>query len=239
MRIVDAVWEKRNLGVDTVEFVVEETDRAEDIIPIIKNNEKGYNVVKIPSTMSALNFVMYELGYVYVEGMCNLVHNLKPNYTSLQKRFSDSVDYRKMDGNDHDRLFSEIEKGMFRTDRIAIDPKFGIGVSNRRYINWLKDEIDKGTDIYKLIYKNDDIGFFSFKETEPGVYFPFLVGVYEAYSRSGLGFVTSMKPIDEAIKRNGKKISTYVSTNNRPPLVQDIDLGYTINKIQTVFVKHC
>lgn len=239
MKIVDAFWEKRNLGVDTVEFTVEEKDSTDNIIELIKNNEKIYNVVKIPSTMGALNFIMHDLGYTYVEGSCNLVHNLNPvNFTPLQKRLSDSVDYQKMNYNDYDKLFSEIGKGMFRTDRIAIDPHFGIETANRRYINWLMDELDRGTEIYKFVYKEKDIGFFAFKEINDGVYYPFLSGIYESFSRSGLGFAICTKPIEEAVKRNGKEISTYASTNNRTAFLQALVFGYLPYNINSVFVKY-
>lgn len=239
MKITDAFWEKRNLGIDTVEFTIENNDSREDIIEAIKQNEKTYNVVKLPTTMAELNFAIQDLGYTYIECLCHLVHNMKDiRYTSLQKRLSQNVTYEKMNVHDQEYLFSEIRKGMFKTDRIALDPTFGIAMANERYIFWIKDEISRGTDIFKMIYKDDAIGFFAFKEIEPDVYFPFLVGIYEKYSRSGLGINVTTKSLEEAQRRNAKKISTYISVNNHAPLCQAIDMGYKINGINSIFVKH-
>lgn len=239
MKITDAFWEKRNLGVDTVEFTIEEGDTEEAIVTALRQNEKGYNVVKLPASMAGLSFTLHGLGYAYVECVCHLVHDLKNvSYTPMQKRLTESVAYELMDEGDYAELFSEIRKGMFRTDRVALDPAFGVRAANERYVNWIKDEAARGTDVYKMLYKGGAIGFFAFKQTEPDVYFPFLVGLYEKYSRSGLGINVTAKSLEEALRRNAKRLSTYISMNNKAPLCQALSMGYTINGISSVLVKH-
>ena len=66
MKIIDAVWEKRNLGVETVEFVVENSD-TEIVMGEILEAEKQYNVVKLPTNKPELMKLLQENGYRFVE----------------------------------------------------------------------------------------------------------------------------------------------------------------------------
>lgn len=239
MKVIDAFWEKRNLGVDTAEFEIEPGDTAESVADIIRSSEKGYNTVKIPGERSDLNKLMNDLGYIYIETSFHLINNLRAvSLNSIQKRMTDCVNYEKMDDNDTDILFSEIEKGMFTTDRIALNPCFGIEKANKRYVNWIKDESGRNTELYKLIYKNDAIGFFTFKETEKDVYYPFLAGMYEKFRHSGLGINIVIKPLEEARRRNGRMTSTYVVSNNLSSLTANLEFGYKIQSFNNIFYKN-
>ena len=239
MKVIDAFWEKRNLGVDTVEFIVEKNDSREEVSRIIRASEKDYNTVKLPGERSDLNSLMNELGYTYIETSFHLTHNLRvPVMNPIQKRMTDCVSYAKMDNDDIDYLFAEIAKGMFTTDRIALNPRFGIETANKRYINWIKDELQRGTELFKLVYKNDATGFFTFKETEKGVYYPFLAGMYEKYSKSGLGINIVLKPLIEAGERSGRMCSTYVVSNNLNSLTANLEVGYKIQGVNNIFYKN-
>jgi len=156
----------------------------------------------------------------------------------LQERLNKVVSYAEMEDTDLRDLYNEIKGGMFGTDRILLDPYFNSEMAAVRYINWISDELKKGTQAYKIIYKKDSIGFFTFKESSKGVYYPFLAGLYKSYSASGLGFTTLRKPIDEAIKREGNLISTFASTNNLPVVRAHTQQGFSIKQIHYVFVKH-
>ena len=54
----------------------------------------------------------------------------------------------------------------------------------------------------------------------------------------GLGFSVLAKPIEDVMKRGGRYISTYVSSNNLPIVKLHTQLGFLPNKIYNVFVKH-
>lgn len=238
MKIIDAYWEKRNLGVDVAEFEINGDEPISEIKKSITENEKNYNYVKVPIEKMNLYNLMSELGYSFVEESFHLFHDLKTiPINSLHKRISDCVSSLPMDDSDIDELFSEIRKGMFRTDRIALHPDFGIEKANLRYINWIKDELDRGTEVYKLKYKNDNIGFFVYKEIDNGVYYPFLAGMYQKYINSGLGINIVIKPIQETIRRNGRCNFTYVSSNNTASLMSNIAFGYRICGTSAVFTK--
>lgn len=240
MKIIDAVWEKRNLGVDTMEFEIDADDNAQEVKKILSENEKDYNVVKVISGRPDLNFLVQQLGYTYIETSFNLVFDLKKqavNLSPIQKRMSDCVAYAMMDDHDLEELFEELRKGMFTTDRIAVNPAFGVEIANKRYINWIRDERKRGTGIFKMTYKGYSIGFFVLRELGQDIYNSMLVGMYEKYFKSGLGINTVVKPVEEGIKRNGRYIASYVVSNNFRALDTCLSMGTKIHHFYTVFDK--
>jgi hypothetical protein len=239
MKVIDAYWEKRNLDVDCVEIIIEKTDTIEDlrIINQIANNK--YVVVKVPSVNFEVNNYLSELGFVFIECSLNLEINIKNLVLSdLQKRINNDISYCEMEISDLDELYNEIKKGLFKTDRVNLDSKFNKEQSSIRYINWIKDELDRKSKIYKVKYKNEIIGFFSLKSISEEIYYPFLAGLYSKFSNSGLGFTLLTKPIEEIASKHGKKIITFVSSNNLPILRNHLDLGFKISELCYVFVKH-
>jgi hypothetical protein len=240
MKIVDAFWEKRNLGVECKEITIESTDDV-SVIEGIDNllNNIDYLVLKVPLNRFDVYSLMPKLGFAFIEGSINFELSLKQaQLSSLQQRLNAAVGYTEMTVNDLNVLYHEIKEGMFGTDRILLDPFFTPEMAANRYINWIDDELKRETKAYKIVYKEDSIGFFTFKESSKGVYYPFLAGLYKSYSASGLGFTTLRKPIDEAIKRGGNLISTFASTNNLPVVRAHTQQGFSIKQIHYVFVKH-
>ena len=240
MKIIDAFWEKKNLGVSCKEVIIEETDTTESLSELKQlQNSTEYLVIKVPSKHFDIYTALSDLGFVFIETSINFkLQLIQANLTPLQHRINVSVSYAEMETGDLEKLFSEINSGMFSTDRIIIDPYFTPEIAANRYINWISDELKRETQVYKIIYKDDAIGFFTFKTIADGIYYPFLVGLYQKYAVSGLGFTILRKPIDEAIRRKGKMISTYVSTNNLPIIRTHIQHGFNINEIYYVFIKH-
>lgn len=240
MKIVDAHWEKRNLGVNCHEILVEEKDTFSSFMEneqLLKTTE--YLVLKVPVNRFDICAKLPALGFAFVEGSINFELQLKNAVLSpLQERMNKTITYAKMDISDIDYLYNEIRSGIFKTDRILMDLYFTPENAANRYVNWIADELLRDTQVYKIEYKNETIGFFTFKTVAKGIYFPFLAGMYQKFSTSGLGFTTLRKPIDEALKRGGKLIRTYVSTNNLPVVRLHNQQGFNIKKIDYVFVKH-
>lgn len=240
MKVIDAFWEKRNLGVCCKEVTF---DVGADIVLVdsIKDicKETDYIVAKVPTGRFDINESLTSQGFTFIECSINCYLQLKDAVlTPLQIRLNNALPYQEMNDSDIAQLFSEIKNGLFSTDRIILDSHFTKEQSANRYVNWITDELSKTSKIYKVTYKDDTIGFFTFKSVSDGIYYPFLAGLYPKYASSGLGFATLRKPIEEAIRREGKAISTYVSSNNLAVIKAHIQQGYTINNIQNVFVKH-
>ncbi len=239
MKIIDAFWEKRNLGVSCSEVEIENGDLVELVKKELSTIDTQYTVLKVPSGRTDIILEITRGGYFFIEASLHLIHKLGDcHLNGIQERLAQKVDYQLMNEADIRVLFSEIASGMFNTDRISLDPYFSSEQSAKRYIGWISDELDKGTSVFKLIYKNETVGFFTFKDIGEGVYYPFLAGIYSNYAKAGIGFTTIYKPIFEALKKKGKMISTYVSTNNLNAMRMHEAIGFFCDKINYVFIKH-
>ncbi len=239
MKTVDAVWEKRNLGVDTQEVTVEEQDSVETVKKTLNSLTAEYQVVKAPCGKIKIMWAIEDSGFHYMETSIRVVYDLNrleipPQY----KRINDAVDYAIMNEEDVEEMFEQIQKGMFFTDRVALDPFFSVAHASNRYCGWLQDEIKKGTKLYKYIYKGKSIGFFSLKQINEKTYYPFLAGIYPEYKNSPLGSVYLFKPLVEAKKQGGRFVSTYISTNNSQAVRMHADYGFLFKETQNVYVKH-
>ena len=167
------------------------------------------------------------------------VHNLKNiELSGIRKRLNDSIVYEEMDQTDIARLYVELKRGVFITDRIYLDTAFTKEQASQRYVYWLEDERGRGGQLYKVVYKEQTIGFFIFKETTNGGCYPFLSGLYESAATPGMGNILLHKIIEEASRRGLKFISSYISTNNLPVVKVHISEGFTITDISYVYIKH-
>lgn len=239
MKIIDAIWEKRNLGVSTAEIEIEECDSLEDIKEKINGVNSQYVVAKVPSGKLDIMFWLEQQGFNFVECSIHVTHSLQNMELSpIQKRIEASVTHEKMAEEDLEQLFYEVRKGLFSTDRVSLDKTFTKEQATNRYVGWINDEISRGCEMFKLIYKDKNIGFFAFKEVEEGVFYPFLAGMYEEYQKTGLGAIFNYKPMKEAKSRNGKKISTYISTNNSNTVRMHVLNGFEFGDIKYIYVKH-
>lgn len=239
MKNINAFWEKRNMGVESVEIEVENTDTVEELKEAVEKVNAEYIVLKIPAGKIDCMFMAEECGFHFIESIIHVTRDLKNlELSGIQKRINDSVTYEKMNENDMEVLFKEIRDGLFQTDRVFLDPKFTEAQSANRYIGWISDELERGCEIYKLIYKKQAVGFFTLKETEPGIFYPFLAGIYKAYQTGSLGAVFNYKPMFEAKRRNGRMISTYISTNNSNTVRMHAMYGFQFREIYYVYVKH-
>ncbi len=239
MEIIDAFWERRNLGVTSTEIVINRGDELNHIEAYLKTCDAEYVVCKVPVNRFDVNSLLTKYGYSYVETSINFVLNVKDAILNpLQTRLNKVISCSEMNEADIEILYQEISKGLFDTDRIALDNKFTKQQAANRYKNWIADESRKGTKLFNIQYKEDTIGFFTFKNMGGETYYPFLGGIYQKYNTSGLGFSVVRKPIEEVIRQKGKKISTYVSSNNLTIIKSHIQQGYIFNDNKYVFIKH-
>jgi hypothetical protein len=239
MKIIDAVWEKRNLNLNTTEIDVEAEDTFDRLLEAITNDTSDYLVVRLPAGSSKLLCNMERLGLTYVEDMVRLVHNLNSVVlTPVELRMFAQTGIRKMDGSELDELCRQVERGIFGTDRISVDSFFDENVANKRYAYWIRDEFERGTSFYIYLYKNQDVGFFSLKEQENGVYVSTLGGLYVDKRIGGLGSIISYHVIDEVKRLGGTKVKISVSTNNIVDLKAVICNGYVPEYIEHIYIKH-
>ena len=70
MKIIDAIWEKRNLGVKTTEILIQAGDKIEDYSLVEKeiiDNQTKYIVVKTPVNLKEYIWGLPKLGYNFIE----------------------------------------------------------------------------------------------------------------------------------------------------------------------------
>lgn len=240
MRIVTEELEKRNLGVDTVSINVENEDSIEEAERALKEVNAQYLVLKIPTIRTDLTPLASRYGYTYVEDMMFFEHDLHEIVrTPLQQRLYDAVTVMPMEEADFELLYEEIREGSFSFDRISNDPYFGQEVANRRFVNWLHDEQDRGAEFLKAVKVNDGamVGFFTIRDIGNGVYTSALGGTFRKWRRGGLG--TNVQTPEEVKKRGGKKVELGVSTNNMIQIRALIQNGYFPVSANHVFIKHC
>jgi hypothetical protein len=240
MKIIDAYWEKRNIGIDCIEISIDKFDTIGQLIEVLERHATtDYIIIKVPVACLDFNEFLANHGFTFVEGSINFQLKVKDaKLNPLQQRLNAAISYSEMDAADLIQLYAEMENGLFKTDRISLDNNFSAMQASSRYIYWINDELEKTSKAYKIIYKGVVIGFFTFKAITFDSYYPFLAGLYSNFAKSGLGFTTLRKPIEEAIHRNGKSISTFASTNNPYVVRAHIEQGFTIVETQYVFVKH-
>lgn len=238
MKVIDAYWEKRNMGIETVEIEIEREDSVEECRKKLADIKALYQVVKVPTGMIEMHHMLEDEKFRYMETIVNLRNDLKiNNMTPTQCRLLENSGYVKMNEQDIMELFDEIKKGIFTTDRVYLDPLFSREQAQQRYIGWIRDELDRGAELYKAIFRSEAIGFI-LKRREGNNAIIILDGMYNKYLDQGIGmfiyFITLKIGKDEGIKY----YDTTVSTNNVAALRANIAVGFNIINAKYVFIKH-
>ena len=240
MKIVDAVWEKRNLGVDCNECRVDYSDSLQDIktaIEQIKNTE--YAVARIPSNRIDAVQAFQSEGFQFIEAAITLENDLKKIVVPKRLQLlAKSISWEIMNEADLDNLYSEIRGNIFKTDRIILDPYFTKEQAANRYVNWTKDLVSQGNVPYKIMYNNDVVGFVLNKEIKQGVYDGLLAGTYAAFEGTGMGVCIQYAGIKSAMEKDATKYIGHVSANN-PAVLKSLEaIGFEIKLIEYIFIKH-
>lgn len=237
MKVVNAVWEKRNLEMETYEIQFDESDRIEELAEEFEGIVASYLVAKVPSERSDISEYVQNRGYHYIEDLIRVEHDLHELVRNpLHQRLYDATSFRKMTDEDIQVLQAEIQAGMFDSDRISQDSAFGKEIAAKRYGNWTKDLIRQGAIPYVILYKEDPAGFIILKPQDNKTYESVLGGGYQKYRGTGLGIVQKEQEIVRSL--GGKSVVTHVSSNNPGQLKALIVNGYVPTGIEHVFVKH-
>lgn len=240
MKVIDAVWEKENLGVETKEVVIEYCDCKKDVLKTLAEIKGEYLVVKVPSDYEPISYELFENGFVFMETMNQISNDLVLKQLSGKKLdIVQNTQFVKMNEADFvymcDKIVNDL---MFKTDRIARDPHFSLKQANQRYVNWLIQERARGAEFFKYIYHGENVGFDCFRKIEDEVFEDFFSGIYKEYNGQGLSVNVPYKLHDYVVAAGGKRIIGFVSSTNVKALSKNINNGYTIVGSNYIFVKH-
>ena len=150
------------------------------------------------------------------------------------------LDYHRITAlSELDVIYESMRKGVFDTDKIALDPHFGSEKSGYRYYAWSKDLIEKDMAVPYMVTQEDRaIGYFILKKVSERMGDSFLAALFDNSNDNGLGFSVLYYPMLEAKKNGLKKMITGVSSNNPASLKMHLALGYQIKSLHYVMTKH-
>ncbi|MCR5168384.1 MAG: hypothetical protein K6C13_14415 [Oscillospiraceae bacterium] len=239
MKIVDAFWEKRNLGISCTEITVDVSDTISDLDSVLVDTVSDYTVLKIPSQNHTLQFELPCRGFVYVEDLITVSGDLSiPELNRIQQQIMRDISIDEMDEESFAVLLDEVRDGLFDSDRISIDPHFTAEQGSKRFCSWLGDERARGTRFYQYRYKGDRVGFVLLHDEGGGEFSSVLGGLYRAYRRSAIGNTLNYLNFQTAKQLGAKRIVTNVSSNNSVQVRSLLACGYRITQISHVYVKH-
>lgn len=234
MKVINAIWEKRNLGIDVVEVEISRGDSAEEVSEKLNKIKADYVSVKLPSYLTEFLDIIQHKGYVYREDLIHVRHRLQSiPRTAVQQRMYDTISYHEMSSRDICELKSEIERGMFSSDRFSIDSRFTKEQCANRYVNWVDDLLINGAKPFVMEYKGEHSGFIILKTEDKKTYQSILGGAYEKFRNSGLGIVQKEQEIVKIL--GGICVETTVSSNNVAQLKALIQNGYIPYDVVHVF----
>jgi hypothetical protein len=243
MEILPAIWEKRNLGRSAYEITLSSNDHFEDFLQQEERLQAAggnYFVVKVPVNRPEFLAKLPTAHYYFVETSFNL--SLKrENYScpSYLQRIDRNLYVKAIETwTDRNRIYQEIAKGIFSSDRIALDPHFSREIANTRYELWIEDMQQQGAKIFEVYSKETAIGFFVVKRLDECRVRGILSGAYLCYQRSGFGALVLKKLCETVWEFGVNWYYAVVVSNNIEALRANLVFGATIESASYTFVKH-
>jgi len=265
MKFIDVFWEKRNLGVNTLEIEFDDNEEIDYFTLELKLKKYDYVVAKVPVGNIKICHLLEQNGFKFMESQIFIKKKLR-DYSKENdyfNKFSEKISIKQIiDKSSLEKLLSLIDEDMFNTDRISLDQHFGKKKAMLRYKNWIRDEFnDNRSELYELVYQDDKVGFFLIKDNQKdemdgllgGIYTKFkgwgmgdnqkdemdglLGGIYTKFKGWGMGLSIIQKQIEIAIERNKKYWKGKISSNNIPVIKLYNLYGFEIYDIKYVFRK--
>lgn len=244
MNVVEAFWDHENLAAKTFEVSLVETDSLADFEKVdrdlIENKHAEYIVLKCPVNMRDFLNELPRLGYAFREATFSLsLKKANYKYPAFVDRFDRNIQVTAIsEAKDLQRIYSEISSGVFDTDRVSIDKKFGVEVGNKRYMRWIDSLVQQGQKIYEVSHNADPLGFFIFKPAGGDAARGVLTGIYKKYSTSGYGVIVMKKLNDMVWEQGYKTYYAQTASNNLKSVRVNFLFGCEIDDLFYTYVKH-
>lgn len=235
MKIIEASWEKRNLGRDCFEVTLDKSDllNCPKIIEELSSPvyQKCYLVLKMPVGNLEFLHSLEDFGFRFMENQFLLSKDLS-EYESpviLNNSFVSRVEIKK-EVDAWEEIIDLISVDMFNTDRIYLDPQLENSVSSKRYKNWIRDLVSNPDAHLFATYENDKIIGFGIDiwNEKKKIVRGLLGGIFSDKIESGYSFYLW----DQSLKFNKnhgfKKFVTSISSNNARVLDIYMYFGYKI-----------
>lgn len=219
MKVINAFWEQRNLGLKVCEIIFDVKDNP-DIASIAElEREYEYLVAKIPATAVELVHVLENNGFRYLENQIVLQFSsdqYKKLDDSWKSRFKDITCNKVTEEGTLIYISNQIRKGLYVNGRISSDPLIPEGVSDLRIINWLNDLfIKKNASIYILSEQNIPVGYFVLEKIKNVHLNIVQAGIFRDYQNRGFSFLLLYHILRKACEDGFKGIFASISSGNR------------------------
>lgn len=242
MRKIDAHWEKRNFD-QTVLEIEWGADDSIDTLATLEDDYTNYEyiVAKVPKGRMDLVHGLEDAGFRFMETQMELTLDLTKHAktSSFTRETPGSFEFRIIDtSKDLEELLSNIDEGLFVTDRVSLDPTLGVGVAHQRYIHWIKDGYLSGNAlILEVLSKSREIGFCFLTKHDDKTVSAELVSVYKRYRRRGVGLRFLEEARNWLAEAGYTKIITRVSSNNLEALRANLYVGFVMREIYYILRK--
>ena len=239
MKVIDAFWEKRNLGVDAISFQIDKEDSLDEIVRLINDDKREYQTAIIDPTRSDVLLELQNHGFKFMECTLSLSATAdKVVIPETLKRFQSHMEYRPASENEIEMIKGIIKDGdVFKTDKISLDPFFGIKKAGIRYSFWIDDLLKTGNTLFVITYKDEVIGFEVAKLSGDTVE-AYLGGMLPSKIGRMLGAAMYV-PSTTYWKEHGAKILTAVVSSNNPPILKIHEsFGLIITDWKYVLIRH-
>ena len=191
IKIIRATWDEPILKIPTFEILCDDDNIKEidsSIKSIINRFNTYYITVKAPIRCINIYYYLMENKLCFIESQFSINVKLtedQHNISRIIPAFSQLKLYKVEDENMLNYIVQEVNKGIFKTDRIALEPKFGIEISNKRYANWIKESFnDSFSDLFIALNISQPVGF-SLLQRKDKVVYGLLGGIFKSYERDG------------------------------------------------------
>jgi len=243
IKTIRAFWDEPILKIPTFEIISEEDNIREldiSIKSILNKYQRYYIVVKVPIKRTSIYSYLMENKFCFIETQFSInirLSEYQQNKSRLIPVFSQIELYKVQDECMLNYIVQEVKKGIFQTDRIALESNFGIEISNKRYANWIYESFhDSHCDLLIAQNSSQPVGFSLLKRKDSVIY-GLLGGVFNSYEREGY-FPEILHNILVHYSNNGfKKLKTDISSNNPEIFRIYQEYGCKISSVRYVFTK--
>ena len=243
MKTTHAVWERENIGVNAYEIALDASDTpemlAEEEKRIIADGAE-YIVLKTPVNCQKLIFGLPALGYTFVEMVFHvMIRREEYHMPATIARFDRGLTVvERTEEADRQRVYDLIRKGVFVSDRVSIDPAFGVLKGGNRYANWLRTMLHNGGFLYEVMKGDKPIGFFVICRKDETTVDPVLMGMYDEQNDRGMGALLHKKTMDTCFTHDCKRLTSTIVSNNAKVLHVYVNAGAAITDTLYTYVKH-
>lgn len=218
MKITDAYWEERNLGLKVCELIFEPGDTID--YNKLSELEKSYDylVAKIPGNKTELVHAMEETGFRYLENQQTIYFEtgqLLKIDGSWKNRFREIQCERVSERNILENICEKIRGGLYVNGRISADPLISMGISDIRIANWLTDLFSKSSaSVYALRKKDSITGYFVLDDLGDNHLNIVQAGIFREFQNKGYSFLLLLYIMKTAFENNFTGIFASISANN-------------------------